>query len=129
MIKEGFNTGRAGLSKNPHNLIIGQGLYRVPTARSGKPYYTTILKVGRIWAIVQNGYGGQYRVNLQDLTEDGGNYSSDAKYYLSESHYNTEQERYRCWQAIRAIFSCYSAPDITIEEMHQVAKILKIKII
>ncbi len=74
---------------NPHNIQVGQKLWRVASRRrGGNGFEVTVSKVGRKWAEL-DGYATG-RIDLETLCVDGGNYMSPATCYLSRESYEAE---------------------------------------
>ncbi len=116
---------------NPHNLEVGQRLFMVSTlnrSRHGRnDSWETIRKVGRKWATLE-GYE-KYRVSLEFLSVDGGEYVSPAQCYLTEKEYREKVCKQKCWGKIQQrLRGMFQSPDCSIEYMMMVADILGLDI-
>lgn len=98
-------------------LQVGQELWFVFSGNYSRrqPHATTVKKVGRKWAVLDNGY----RVDIHSLVADGGGYNSPGSAYPNRDAYEMEQERRRLWSVLRQrIDRHYTVPDgVTAEQI------------
>jgi hypothetical protein len=78
-------------------LEVGQKLWFVPNERRGKPYETTVTKVGKKWASI----GYRIRIDIETMWADGGKYSSPGRCYFSEQEYLVEMSLFNKWQEFK----------------------------
>lgn len=108
---------------NPHNIQAGQELYLVPNrSYHGTNRKVIVQKIGRKWAELMGGG----RISLETLWLDGGQYSSSAKCYLSESEYKNSQVKQEYWEKLRACFPV-NAPACTMDTLKQIASLMGLK--
>ena len=105
---------------------IGQKLFRDKNLnfQRGKACqsWVTINKVGRKWLTVDYGE----RVNIETLEVDRGQSSSPAQCYLTKKEYDEKVVKDEIWAAVRR--KClYCVPDISLEDVIIIAKILNVK--
>lgn len=83
-------------------LQEGQKLYLKYSVYSNRsklpPREVTIEKVGRKWAYLLD---TDYRIDINTLRIDGGNYLSPGRCYLTLAHYENEVLQYRIWNIFR----------------------------
>lgn len=108
-------------------IHVGQQLYWVPS----QPYayskgMTTVTKVGRKWAELDN----RYRIDIRTMVADGGGYSSPGRCYQSQEEHERIVEEQRTWSTFRdKIANKYRCPDgITTEKIREAAKVLGINL-
>lgn len=91
-------------------LEIGQELWFVPRERrDGKPHPVTITKIGRKWAEVDRGY---YRIDINTLVADGGQYASPGRCWLNQSAWEEEEARQSAWDSLKKYFDrAWTAPE------------------
>jgi hypothetical protein len=103
-------------------LTVGQKLWFVPYQRRVEAHEVIVEKVGRKWASI-----GYYRINIDTLKVDGGQYSSPGACYLSKEAYEAEIKLNQEWDAFRRLVDANYAPKgITIERIKEAINILGI---
>lgn len=94
-------------------LAVGETLFCVyDDARRGDNFELEITKVGRKWVHT----GHHYRVDIETLRIDGGQYSSPGKCYLSKEDYEAEKALDLAWNDFRE----------TISDIHRIPKYMTI---
>lgn len=108
-------------AEEPVTLSVGQGLYYVP--KYGDPRIVTVTKVGRKWATIGEGYAG-FRIDLQTLAADGGDYSSPGQCYLSQAEYKATKARRGAWDEFRRVVDDRYAvpPHLSIHDINEMAQ-------
>lgn len=84
----------------------------------------TVGKVGRKWAKLSGGY----RLNVSDLTLDGGNYSSPGRAYLSKGDFETDLENEKTWSAFRNEVEKLLRPRLSASAIRQAAELLGLEL-
>lgn len=90
-------------------LQVGQELWFVPRERrSGAPFITKVIKVGRKWAELDS----RYRIDLTTLVADGGQYTSPGRCWLRKEDWEAAVRRSERWDYLRRLVDRqYRAPD------------------
>jgi hypothetical protein len=105
-------------------LTVGQKLIFVPgeRRRGVGPVEVTVERVGRKWAAISNGY----RIGVDDLVADGGQYSCPGRCYLSREEYDAKARAEAAWRALaRAIDQRWNPPEgVGAAEIEAAAKML-----
>jgi len=78
-------------------MKVGDKLYFVYYDRSCG--YLEVVKVGRVWAYLSNGY----RIDLKTLRSDGGNYSSPGRAWKSKEEYDASYAKDKLWLIFRIL--------------------------
>ena len=81
---------------NTMNIKTGDKLWYVPNR--GTPCEVTVGKVGRTWFTVREGFLRNSRFRIDNGCQDGGQYSSLGRCYMSREKYEQKQELIRLWQ-------------------------------
>lgn len=107
---------------NPHGFFVGQVLYK-PTSRRGLEGELAIVKIGRQWATLSNGY----RFDIYTMGVDGGGYASPFTIWKSKDDYEKNVALNSAWSCLQKKFQyAYSAPKhMTIEKINQIILILE----
>ena len=102
---------------NPYNIKPGDALYAA--WRWKENCAVRVGKVGSKWARLEH---GNYRVNLETLDINDGNYSSPGRCYLSVEHYEQEQRRLAAWRELCNCVRSFERPPshLTAEEIERV---------
>ena len=102
-------------------MKVGDELYFVYYDRSCG--YLEVVKVGRVWAYLSNGY----RIDLKTLRSDGGNYSSPGRAWRSKVEHDESVARDKLWLIFRILVSAVRLDnDLTIEQIVKAADALGI---
>lgn len=108
-------------------LEVGQKLYWVGGHNYNKSGTgeVTVVTVGRKWANLSN----RYRIDIQTLFGDGGQYNSPGRCYLSREEYESKARLEKSWDTLhRAIRDRWSVPaGVTEETIHKVMDLLGMK--
>lgn len=110
---------------NPHKLQVGQKLWFVPAdRRNGDGCEVTVEAVGRTWAKISN----QYRIDLQSLIADGGQYVSPGRCYLSVEAYREDVELQRAWCSFQnEVYRATVRPTgLTVAAIDEARRLLKL---
>lgn len=100
---------------------IGQTLYWVP-GHHRAPYSVTITTIGRVWMTLSN----HEKVTIAGLTV-GGDFRSGTC-YPSEQVYRDTVLVAKAWRNLRNGMGYVPAPGVTLEQIHEAAKILGVKL-
>ncbi len=113
---------------NPHNLVVGQKLWYVSTRNvSSMPSHELeVMSIGRKWAICGEGWQKK-KINIFDLSADGGYFTSPGVCYLSKKHHEKQGSLNRMWDDTRKLFDHrYSRPEhITEQDMIDITAIME----
>lgn len=111
---------------NPHKLEVGQKLWFVPESNYRTPGEVTIMKIGRTYANTDL----RGRLNLETLREDGGQFSSDGRAYLSKEAWVAADGQKKIWRKIeQSMRHAWEPPKgVTTPDLIEVARLLKIDI-
>lgn len=91
-------------------LVVGQKLWLVPNERYfGQPMEVTITKVGRKWATCIQGRR-EYRVDMDTLMVDGGDYTSPAQCYLSRKAHEDHEAAAHAWSDLLRVIDRTATP-------------------
>lgn len=83
-------------------LSVGQELWFVHRERrSGAPHAVVVTKVGRKWAQLDR---GGYRIDVNTLAADGGNYTSPGRCWINRETWEAEEVRQDAWSNLRSYF-------------------------
>ena len=105
-------------------LQVGQKIYWVPNKRNQMvEQEVTVEKVGKKWATIS---GGRYRIDIETLRADGGNYSSPGCCYLDRMAYDAELEASRTWDKFRQSIGFHPLKGVTATDIQQAMILLKI---
>ena len=97
-------------------MKVGDELYFVDYVGFGN--YVKVTKVGRVWAYIDNGY----RIDLQTLRADGGEYSSPGRAWKSKEEYDESVARDKLWLIFRMLVREVRVDnDLTIEKIAKAA--------
>lgn len=108
-----------------NNLNKGQKLWFVPSQRGYSQREVEIVKVGRVYAEIDN----NRRIFISDLTVDGRGYSSPGTCYLSREEYEKESALQEAWFLLRdEIGARYNAKNCTINDILKAAELLSLDI-
>ena len=102
-----------------HNLAVGQVLWFVPSQRGGggQPREMTVRKIGRKWAAISSRAADEYRISLETLDADGGDYMSPGTCWLSQAEHEASQRASVAWRAfVRDVEYKSTPPMDTITE-------------
>lgn len=103
-------------------LTVGQTLWLVPASRWGKPHAVTVTKVGRKWAELGD---RETRVNAETLYQDGGQYMSPGRCYVSQDAYEAERNADAAWNALKqAIQYIGRPPSVAAHHIAHAAQLL-----
>jgi len=117
------------------SVTVGQKLWLVRGGwrNSDRPSEKeiTVTKVGRKWFYAEDPeYKGrkQNRYDIEDMVEDAGQYTSNAKCYLSKADYDNHVAIREKWDTItRWMRNTYRCPDgVDVAQLDQIAGILGI---
>lgn len=108
-----------------NKLQVGQKLWYVPAdTRFESPREVEVTKVGRQWVQL----GQRFRVDLETLCADGGNFPSPGRCYLSRETWEQEQALKSGWKSLRKEFfdgwSSKRPPHVTLEILAQIRALL-----
>lgn len=111
-------------------LTVGQKLWYVPrdSREVSQSREVTVTKIGRKWAEIDMGWGRGWRIDLDDWTVDGGNYSSPGRCHISREAWKAETERRRLWDGL--FQPRYGGPPATVttDAIYQAASLLGIEL-
>lgn len=111
------------------SLTVGQKLWFVYSdRRRGNSLELTVTKVGRKWASTcSSGWPESYRINIETLRADGGQYTSPGRAYLSREAYEAELAVDTAWRNLkRWMDGAYSPPSgISIVDIASAAALLR----
>lgn len=87
-------------------MQVGQKLFYVPHpdhCRQPEPYEVEVTKVGRKWVSVKNptDQWGTFRISLEDMRADGGQYISPGTCYFSRELWVRATESAHYWNLFR----------------------------
>ena len=109
-------------------LSVGQKLWYVPVVGYGQPHEVGIVKIGRVWATL----GGfeRRRIRIDDLTADGGDYSSPGRCWLSREEWEHEMAAIAAWDKFRRVVSQFFSmpPELTRSKIVEAAALLGLDI-
>lgn len=115
---------------NPHNIVVGQELWFVPTRYGNEKIERTltVTKVGRVWAEVTGGYVG-WRFDLETLQIDGKDYTSPGTVYLDRAVWDLKKKRSQLWSAIRNhVSNNNTVPShVTVENLEEFLRLIENK--
>lgn len=113
--------------KNPHNLVVGQGIYYVPHRHngSGNARHLIITKIGNKWATCGENRG--YMVSLASLEVDGEGFTSPGRCYLTKKIYDDTCRLNKMWEDTLKLFAHrYSRPaHITEQDIIDITAIME----
>lgn len=115
--------------KNPYNIQVGTRLFFARADRRwNRDGHIIVTKVGREWAstVWEDGGNEAHRINLITLRAHGEGYASPGEAYLSEQAYKDHVYIQRCWVEIRNSWTAMQSKDITVEDMEQAMRLLRI---
>src|SRR3990172_3755523 len=106
-----------------YNLQKGQTLYWVwhEPRKGPSNHIVTIDSVGRKWAVVE---GAKYRVSMDTLIVDGGNYSSPARCYLSRESYESEKALKMEWEHLARSMNGRIPAGVTVDDVCEARRLL-----
>jgi hypothetical protein len=110
-------------------LAVGQKLWFVPsdTRYNKGPQECEVAKIGRKWAYL-NWRG--YRLDINSLRVDGGDYSSPGRCWLSVEEYESHVNSRAVWDAFRKAIDYKPIPDgVTVEHIEEAARLLKLVLV
>ena len=76
--------------KNPHNIEVGQSLFFSRTINRGHrgrdDFWVKVSRIGRVWAYAGDSLSqtDRYKISLETLAVDGGEYGSPGQCYTTE---------------------------------------------
>lgn len=124
-------SGNQQVGHPPCKCKIGQKFFFVTREgrTSSQNYQVTVVKVGRKWARLSNGY--RFDLGSEDWRNvDGGNLVSPGRLWDSEAHYREILEVKKIIEAIKEQFPCFSKrfEKVSLENARQAAKLLGLTI-
>ena len=97
-------------------MKVGDELYFVDYVGFGN--YVKVTKVGRVWSYLDNGY----RIDLQTLRADAGQYPSPGRAWNSKEEYDASVARDKLWLIFRMLVREVRVDnDLTIEKIVKAA--------
>lgn len=105
-------------------LEVGQELWYVPADSrfvASQSRSVRVEKIGRKWASLNT----QYRIDINTLWADGGQYSSPGRCWLSRDAWLAEQRRHALWDRLWNLVDRYRVTDIPENAIMAAIKVLE----
>ena len=102
-------------------LVTGQKLWWVPrNSTYRKPCEVVVVKVGRKWVQLDNGY----RINAQTFEADGAGYSPPGVCYMNQAIYAAELALNQAWLSLQQALRGPRPAGVTLENIGEARAVL-----